>query len=177
MATGQSDPFVVPAGYVALIRQFKFSADPVLDIGCDEVLTSILIDDIPQANYEDLPLGPEAVDFLPCYILADNGQRIALRVVNVNDPAAAVDVCFVFHGNLLLRTGVPIEYQPGNMTKTEAMGPGFPNPIEKDFITRSPRAGGTVARRRTRRAPTRVRRMSRAEQRTAAIAARRRGRR
>ena len=66
MATGTSNAFVVPDGYVALIREFKFTADPVLDIDCDEVLTSILVDDIPQANYEDLPLGPESPDFLPC---------------------------------------------------------------------------------------------------------------
>ena len=151
MATGTSDPFVVPDGYVALVRKFKFTSDPVLDLNCDEVLTSILVDDIPQANYEDLELGPEQVNFIPCYILADNGQRIALRLVNTTDPDADVDVCFAFHGNLLLRTGVPIEYQPGNMTKTEAMGPGFPNPMEKDFITRAPRREAGQAMSRTRR--------------------------
>ena len=82
MGVSVSAPFTVPDGYVAILRAFRFVVDPVLDLPCTEVLISILVDDIPQNNYDRLPLGSEQDIFLPTWILADNGQRIALRYDN-----------------------------------------------------------------------------------------------
>lgn len=120
MGVATSAEFTVPEGYVAILREFKYVVDPVLNLPCTDVLISILVDDIPQPNYDQMPLGSEQENFIPCYILADNGQRIALRYDNsAAAPAFSVDVCVTFHGNLLLRTGVPIEYEPGNPAAAE----------------------------------------------------------
>ena len=115
MGVATSAPFTVPDGYVAILRAFRFTVDPVLDLPCTDVLISILVDDIAQNNYDRLPLGSEQDIFLPTWILADNGQRIALRYDNsAAVTAVSVEVCVTFYGNLLIRTGVPIEYEQGN---------------------------------------------------------------
>lgn len=187
MGVATSAPFVVPEGYVAILRAFSFTADPVLDLPCNEVLISLLVDDIPQNNYDQLGLGSEQPIFLPTWILADNGQRIALRYDNsAAVTAVSVEVCLILYGNLLLRTGVPIEYEQGNPATSEPIVRGTPlaagggvetgQPIRRVTQRGRPGAGvGTVAR--TRR-PTTVQRkyVPRAERRRAAIAQRRRGR-
>ena len=138
MGVSVSAPFTVPDGYVAILRAFRFVVDPVLDLPCTEVLVSILVDDIPQNNYDRLPLGSEQDIFLPTWILADNGQRIALRYDNTganggSGTEVSVEVCVTFYGNLLIRTGVPIEYEQGN--------PSVSKPIVRGTTLR---AGGGV---------------------------------
>ena len=138
MGVSVSAPFTVPDGYVAILRAFRFVVDPVLDLPCTEVLISILVDDIPQNNYDRLPLGSEQDIFLPTWILADNGQRIALRYDNSganggSGTEVSVEVCVTFYGNLLLRTGVPIEYEHGN--------PSTSQPIVRGTVLK---AGGGV---------------------------------
>ena len=180
MGVSVSAPFTVPDGYVAILRAFRFVVDPVLDLPCTEVLISILVDDIPQNNYDRLPLGSEQDIFLPTWILADNGQRIALRYDNSganggSGTEVSVEVCVTFYGNLLLRTGVPIEYEHGN--------PSTSQPIVRGTVLKAGggvepgRAGGRAVGRVRRGRPTRYRRptrsaplMSLAERRRANIA-------
>ena len=187
MGVATSAPFTVPEGYMAILRGFSFTVDPVLDLPCNEVLISLLVDDIPQNNYDQLGLGSEQPVLLPTWILADNGQRIALRYDNsAAVTAVSVEVCLILYGNLLLRTGVPIEYEQGNPTTSEPIVRGTPlaagggvevgQPVRRR-VGRGTVGGarGTVAR--YRRPTTTTRRyVSRPERRRAAIAARRRGR-
>jgi hypothetical protein len=163
MGVATSPAFTVPDGYVAILRAFRFVVDPVLDLPCTDVLISILIDDIPQNNYDRLPLGSEQDIFLPTWILADNGQRIALRYDNsAAVTSVSVEVCVTFYGNLLLRTGVPIEYEHGN--------PSTSQPIVRGTVLKAGggvesepgrRAGGRAVGRVRRGRPTRYRRPTR----------------
>lgn len=152
MGVATSAPFVVPTGYMAILRGFMFTGDPILNLDFSDVLVTILIDGIPQANYENLELGEQQFDFfIPCHILANDGQRIELRFDNsAAAPGVSVDVSIVFHGNLLLRTGVPIEYEQGNPTKSKA--------IARGSARRRFGAGRAVGRIRARGRPARARR-------------------
>lgn len=174
MAVNTSTAFTVPEGYVAVLRAFKYTADPVLNLPCTSVLISILVDDIPQPNYDQMALGSEQDVLLPTYILADNGQRIALRYDNsIAAPAFSVEVCVTFYGNLLLRTGVPIEYEPGNpATSTPIVRGTIIKPgggVEVGQSMRRGRVGGARARRYRRPTTRRVPQMSTAERRRTAI--------
>lgn len=188
MGVNTSAPFIVPDGYIAVLRAFKYTADPVLNLPCTDVLISILVDDIPQPNYDQIPLGSEQDTLLPCYILANEGQEIALRYDNSSAaPGLSVDVCVTFHGNLLLRTGVPIEYEPGNPadatpivrgTQLQAGGgvhsePGRPSIREGGRAAGRGRPAVARYRRPTQRRITGARGRSLAERRAYNIAARR----
>lgn len=197
MGIARSTAFVVPEGYVAVLREFSFNADPVLDLPCNEVLTTILVNDFPQDNYTNMELGSDiSGTFIPCWILAREGQRIQLKYDNsAAAPALSVEVCVIFHGNLLLNTGVPIEYQIGNEMRPVPLIPSAATPlpsipeVSKQIargeagMAMGRRAGGTTAARararrpRPRRAmPIRRRTMSRAERQRADITRRGRGR-
>ena len=194
MGVALSTPFVVPTGYVAVLREFTYSADPVLDLLCSEVLISILVNGIPQPNYTEMELGSDiSGTFIPTFILVREGNLIQLKYDNsAAAPAASVDVCVILHGNLLLNTGVPIEYQIGNEMRPTPLIPSAATPlpaipeVSKQIArgeagmamgTRARRGGGTTraaAARRRRAMP--VRRMSRGERQRADMARRRRGR-
>ena len=187
MGVNTSAAFTVPEGYVAILRAFKYTADPVLNLPCTDVLISILVDDIPQPNFDQMPLGSEQDVLLPTWILADNGQRIALRYDNSSAaPAFSVEVCVTFYGNLLLRTGVPIEYEQGNPTPSTPIVRGTQLRAGGGVERGRPmvgRAGGTTAartraRRGRYRRPTRTGgTMTRAQRQRADIVARGRARR
>lgn len=138
--------FTVPDGYIAILRGFKFKVlDPTVTVlrpanlidtffisiagGTTGALISILVDDIPQPNFTNITgLGFRQNDLVPCYILANAGQVITLKVfppLTLDYPQIAGGVgpttdLFVYQtngtlqGNLILDTGLPLQYEPGS---------------------------------------------------------------
>ena len=152
--TLESTGFTVPEGYVGVLRSFRFEVEPqvvdsdILNTGglsgqYEDITTTLLVDGIPVPEYEGLTLGQATREFIPCYVLANENQVFSIRFFTTdafndlyND--AGVERYFInvqFHGNLLLRTGVPIEYEPGN--------PAAAEPIVRGTEIQ---AGGGVAR-------------------------------
>lgn len=192
MGVALSTPFIIPTGYVGVLREFTFSADPVLDLPCSEVLISILVNGIPQPDYTEMELGSDiSGTFIPTFILIREGNRLQLKYDNsAAAPAVSVDVCVILHGNLLLNTGVPIEYQIGNEMRPVPLIPSEAAPlpsipeVSRQIARgeagmprgRATRAAGRPARARPRRAMPIRRRMTRGERQRADMARRRRGR-
>lgn len=125
--------FVVPQGYVAILRGFNFflkeQASTFGEDVKDKILLSLLVENIPQPQHEDLDFG-QNLDHIGqmawTHILANERQLVQMRIkideeflsdhyvtggvkiiTNVRAP-------ILLYGNLLLRTGVPIEMQQGN---------------------------------------------------------------
>jgi len=189
MGVAVSGAFTIPKGYVGVLRSFTFTADPVLDLLCSEVLITILVNNFPQDGYTNMELGSDiGGEEIPTFILVREGQRITLKYDNSTAaPGISILVCARFYGNLLLNTGVPIEYQIGNEMRPQALIPSRMSPlpsipeVSKQIATRTAgmtvgRARGRPARRRPRAMPVRRRTLSVAERRRADIARARRRR-
>jgi hypothetical protein len=154
--------FTVPEGYIAVIRDFQMSIFPVV-FGADleDFRWTLSIARLPVNNYDNMALGQESDGlWFPAYALANENEVVGMRLeANVDyeaafpqDIRARAEV--ILHGNLLLRTGVPIEYEPGNPadafpivrgTELKAGG-GVQPPGTKGGVGRPPSIGRSALR-------------------------------
>jgi len=112
--------FIIPAGHAGLLRGFKAIAlDPTSSLLTvpSRVLATLFINGMPVPQYEDLILISSATAFNPCHVLADENMELKLRLrINgtIGGTGTEIDYLLQFYGNLLIRTGVPVQYEQGN---------------------------------------------------------------
>lgn len=130
---GQFDfGFIVPSGYVAVLKKLhhSFSPPPVITARKD-VTAALLVngslyqrgvqivavgaDPTANASPGDIPIGLESDDILQSFVIADENQSLGVRI-KVSAAIAAIGPVFYAHlyGQLLLKTGRPAQFEPAN---------------------------------------------------------------
>lgn len=116
--------FIVPKGYVAIMRGFRWMYTDTFPFGVGAVPPNnytvdagIFVDDTVQPDYDEIAeLGVFLNTLYPCYILAAELQKITLRITPRADAAfSSANVYMEMYGNLLLSKGLPLQYQPGSL--------------------------------------------------------------
>ena len=118
--------FIVPNGYIAILRGIWWSfgnnmplggetnPPPLNDASFD---VSILVNGIATPNFDSIgSYGVFLNKFEKTYILAESQQTITLRLtISPNQDGASVDVATKMRGNLLLKKGLPLNFEPGSL--------------------------------------------------------------
>lgn len=129
--------FTVPAGRIAILRGFEYAFDPVfnltvndefftgayttsLNVGPPTVVTPPIIIQqrgTAQPGYSRLRLGQRCTR-QPTYIIADENETISLIVeTTVLSPVVHSQFRSIMYGNLLLKSGQPITFEPGTSAR------------------------------------------------------------
>lgn len=112
--------FIIPAGHAGILRGFKATAlAPLIAVLSDpsNVLTTLFVNDMPVPQYEDMILLPSATAFNPCHVVVDENQELKLRLRiagSIGIFGSEMEYLVQFYGNLLVRTGRPVQYEQGN---------------------------------------------------------------
>lgn len=116
--------FTIPKGYIGILRGFRWSFNDNLPYGISadspnnfEFQAAIYVEDTVQEDYDQLgDLGIFLNDLQPCYILANELKNLELRLTPITDTgtASSADVRLELYGNLLLRKGIPLPFEPGS---------------------------------------------------------------
>ncbi len=122
--TPASLEIIVPNGYVGILRGFKWRFTDNFPFGSGggspndfDFAAAVYVSGTVQPNFDDLDeLGVFLNDYQPCYILADSLQTIELRLTPIADSGSATSArpILAMYGNLLLRKGLPLQYEPGS---------------------------------------------------------------
>lgn len=114
--------FVVPSGYIGILRGFKFhNDDMVFPDTFSYVKTSVLIEGITHPDYSLLILGQSSNGMIPIHALANENKTISLQfhpsLAFANATLADTQTFVVtLFGNLLLSRGLPLEFE--NISQT-----------------------------------------------------------
>lgn len=125
--------FAVPTGFRAILRQFAYNVTITGDnlyneygdcrlisnISGARLYTTLLVDSMPVPNYDNLSL-PPFNDGTPCYILADEQQTISIKFyLTPGGPFTYKNIDVELYGNLILSSGRPLSFEPGNIPRIE----------------------------------------------------------
>lgn len=119
--------YIVPENTVAVVRSFRYQVvDPPVNIvveGDCWLQSDLFVNDLPVREYNKMVHPVQMDDQFPCFIIVDERLEIRLRL-SVFDPnntefAAALNgvsapVIANIYGNLILKTGVPVEFEIAN---------------------------------------------------------------
>lgn len=114
--------FTVPSSRVYVMREFRFTVTPFnTDLDLDELLFSILVNNTADEFYRDLELGQASGDFINNYIIADANNTVTFRffsdyLTGGNVPDYTATIAVEARGNMILKTGRPPNFEPGNMS-------------------------------------------------------------
>lgn len=122
--TPASLTFQIPKGYIGILRGFSWSFNDNLPYGISatppnnfEFQAAIYVEDTVQEDFDDLGnLGIFLNEYQPTYILANELKNLELRLTPITDTgtASSAEVTLKIYGNLLLRKGIPLPFEPGN---------------------------------------------------------------
>ena len=122
-----SHTFIVPNNTVAILRSFRYQVAnaPVNHVteGDCWLQSDIFVNDLPVREYSQM-LHPVFMELhFPTFVIVDQGRRIRITLSKF-DPANTelsndidgIDspVLFELYGNIILKTGVPIEFEIAN---------------------------------------------------------------
>ena len=132
--------FTVPESRIYVIRSFRYSLEPV-NIDPDrqsEVIFNIRVNGIFQPGYSNLLLGFGGGAEFPCHIIAPSNAVITFSLFFTAPGDWTVTdyyPLFVVHGNSLLGTGKPPEFEIGNENKTGKIikSPISTGPVKRQF--------------------------------------------
>lgn len=108
--------FNVPAGRAGFLKLFRFDIDPLPAVGgASNYLLTLLHNGVPVPDYQDLPLGQMLVAPLPCFLVADEGDSIGLRMRQTGGTTPAGPLTFTAHfwGHFALRGRKPVNLEVG----------------------------------------------------------------
>ncbi|NIT36973.1 MAG: hypothetical protein GTN49_10830 [candidate division Zixibacteria bacterium] len=119
--------YTVPNNVIAVVRAFRYEViDPPVNAvveGDCWLQSDIFVNDLPVREYNKMVHPVVMEDAFPCFIIVDERLEIRLRL-SVFDPAntefaPALDgytspVIASFYGNIILKTGVPKEFEIAN---------------------------------------------------------------
>lgn len=117
--------YTVPDNTVAILRSFRYQVTfaPVNHVqeGDCWLQSDLFVNDLPAREYNQMLHPVVMQDFFPTFLIVDERKRIRLTLSKVPQTimsATIVDitspVLFEFYGNLLLKTGVPVEFEIAN---------------------------------------------------------------
>ena len=130
-ASGNFDPvshfYEVPPNVVAVVREFRYQVAqaPVNHVteGDCWLQSDVLVNDLPVREYNQMVHPVMMINAFPMFLIVDELETIELRL-SLRDPAntvlsQAIDgiqspVLFELYGNLLVKTGVPIQFEIAN---------------------------------------------------------------
>lgn len=119
--------FIVPENTVAILRQFRYQ---VIDAPVNAVVegdcwlqSDLFVNDLPVREYNKMTLPVFMEDAFDCFVIVDERLEIRLRL-SIFDPnntefsqalnGLSAPVIASFYGNLILKTGVPVEFEIAN---------------------------------------------------------------
>jgi hypothetical protein len=116
----------VPTNVVAVLRGFRYQVQNqpvnVTTEGNCYVQSDIFVNDLPVREYNGMKHGLYLRELFPAFIIVN--ELLDIRLTLSNDTATttldpSVDgvespVLFEFYGNLILKTGVPVEFEVAN---------------------------------------------------------------
>lgn len=119
--------FIVPENTVAVLRQFRYQ---VIDAPVNAVVegdcwlqSDLFVNDLPVREYNKMLLPVFMEDAFDTFVIVDERLEIRLRLStfdpNNTEFAGVLDgitspVIASFYGNLILKTGVPVEFEIAN---------------------------------------------------------------
>lgn len=109
--------YVVPAGYTAFLRKFRYIIEPPIVAAPTEVRATLVVDEAIVPDFVSIPFGSAMADYQDTFVIARQGQRITLRVVTtIGLPAGTSFIAFLY-GNLRLSDGRAINQEVGEKVK------------------------------------------------------------
>lgn len=107
--------FVVPKGYVAVLREVHHSFDPPFAFNSRNDVKMTLTKNHADVSYNvDIPVGIESDDIVKCFVIADESEILGARYTITNAPLAGVATYTQFYGNFLIKTNAPKEFEIAN---------------------------------------------------------------
>lgn len=117
-ALSLTSTYNIPGGYIGVLRGYRFEMDPLVTITPADLLLDIFVKDVAQLGYQSLMHGQLVSTFIPCFILADDGNEIKFKLRAPTGIASGVaDTRFLqieFYGNLIQTTGAPLALEIAN---------------------------------------------------------------
>lgn len=108
-------PVAVPEGYVAVVRAYHHSTDPIIPSVVRSDVTMTLQSNGADVPFNvEIPVGAESQDLVKCFFIVDEGGLIGARF---NTTLTVVDPYNVFvhvYGNFLRKTGRAANLEIGN---------------------------------------------------------------
>ena len=119
--------YIIPQNTVAILRKFRYQLinPPVNHVteGFCWLQSDLLVTDLPVREYNRMLHETVMQKFFDTFLIVDELQRLRLQL-SVFDPANTeffsdlvgeqTPVLFEFYGNLIVKTGVPIEFEVAN---------------------------------------------------------------
>lgn len=117
-ATTVTATYTVPGGYVGVLRGYRFEMTPVVPISAGGLVMDIFVNGVSMLGYRSLIHGQILNDFVPCFVLANGGEEIEIKIrapAGINSVIPDVrQVLIEMHGNLLQTTGAPLQLEIAN---------------------------------------------------------------
>lgn len=102
------DPYTVPQGYVAFLKEFRFFMDPLpAQLSEGNTLITLTLDSAPIPDFVSLPLGALMQEFQKTFVIAEQGRQLGMSISITADVDidSSTTVCALLYGNLRMRTG------------------------------------------------------------------------
>jgi len=108
----------IPGGYIGVLKGYRFEMEPLVPITVDDLLLDIFINDKAQQGYQSLKHGQMLKNFVPAFILIDDGGTIKFQFRAPTGIASLMANTRHMHvelyGNLILTTGAPLNLEIAN---------------------------------------------------------------
>lgn len=147
--TSQDLTFIVPAGYVAVLKQIDFWMEPSQSIDKSSVIIKPVLNRAVQANNQQ-SVGSQTNAPMQLWLIADEFDEVGIRV-SISVALASSPVSFVhLYGNLLAKTGRATPFEIANLAGRGQMSNALaPSNTIQPSPDSAPRSGGYVTSRPT----------------------------
>lgn len=109
---------VIPGGFIGVLKGYRFEMEPLVPITPDDLLLDIFVNDKAQQGYQSLKHGQMLKDFIPCFILVDDGGTMRFQFRAPTGIASLMantrHLHLELYGNLILTTGAPLNLEIAN---------------------------------------------------------------
>ena len=108
--------YSVPPSYVAVLREFKYTINPIFFGLGPNISASISVNGIAQVGHTEMEI-PQNYGYFNTHIIAPENAKITLRLIiplEYADPNPNFSLWAHFHGNLILSKNIPLPFEIGN---------------------------------------------------------------
>jgi hypothetical protein len=112
-------PFPVQEGYVAVVRAYHHSTDPIFPaVARSDLLMTLQANGADVPFNIDIPVGAESQDLVKCFFIVDEGGLVGARFnTALVLGGATFDVNVQVYGNFIRKTGRAANLEIGNPVK------------------------------------------------------------
>lgn len=132
------DPYAVPQGYTAFVKEFRFFMDPVpAQLSESNTFLTLTLDSGPVPDFVNLPLGALMQFPQKTFVIAEQGRLLGMSInitADVQISQGAVGVYALLYGNLRMRTGA----MPAREVGAAPPPPYMPPPPQPQFTPSPP---------------------------------------